>query len=390
MAKRPRVALIVESSTPFGRQVLHGIARYVRSHQPWSIFLEQREFGAMPPGWLLRRRWDGIISRPTDRRLADAFRRMRVPVVDLNSLHSDLRLPRIRSDNRAIGRLGAEHLLERGFRDFGFCGYSVEWSALRREGFVGALDQPRCSCQVYESAWRGRNMPEWDEEQDRIARWIQALPKPCGLLACNDPRGQQVMDACRRVDVAVPEAVAVVGVDNDEVLCELCDPPLSSIVPNPQRIGYEAASMLAALMAGGSPREPEILVEPIGVVTRQSSDVSAVEDPDIAAAMRYIRDHATEGCTVQDVLGHAAMGRSCLERRFRKYLGRSPQAEINLVRIKRIKQLLADTELSLNRIAELVGFEHPEYMSVVFKRETGQTPGQYRREVQIAAPESRP
>jgi LacI family transcriptional regulator len=384
MEKRRRVALIIESSTTFGRQVLQGVARYVRSHQPWSIFLEQREFGAMPPAWLLRRKWDGIISRPTNRKLAEAFRRMKMPVVDLNSLHADLPFPRIRSDNEAIGRMGAEHLLERGFSHFAFCGYSVvEWAALRRQGFMSTIEQSRHSCEVYESPWRGRHMPEWDEDQERIAQWIRSLPKPCGLMACNDPRGQQVLDACRRVDIAVPEAIAVVGVDNDAVLCDLCDPPLSSVIPNPQRIGHEAASLLDRLMDGERPGMRELLVEPLGVQTRQSSDVLAVDDHDVASAMAYIRDHATQGCSVQDVLDHVPLGRSCLERRFRKYLGRSPQSEIHIVRIKRIRQLLAETDLSLNRIAELVGYPHPEYMNVVFKRETGQTPGQYRREVQL-------
>lgn len=386
MARRPRVALIIECSTLFGRQVLHGIARYVRSHEPWSIFLEQREFGAMPPAWLLRRRWDGIISRPTDRRLAHAFTKMKTPVVDLNSLHSDLGLPRIRSDNRAIGRQAAEHLLERGFRHLAFCGYAAEWSDLRREGFMAAAEAARLNCSVYESPWRGRHLPEWDDDQDRIAKWIQSLPKPCGLMACNDPRGQQVLDACQRVDAAVPEAVAVVGVDNDDVFCDLCDPPLSSIMPNPQRIGYEAAAMLDRLMAGEPPAIGDYLIEPIGVHTRQSTDVLAVEDPDVAAAMTFIRDHAADGCTVDDVLHHVPLGRSSLERRFRKYLGRSPQAEINRVRIKRIHELLAETDLPLSRIAELVGYEHPEYLSVVFKRETGQTPGQYRRQVQLEGP----
>lgn len=384
MSKRPRVALIIESSTIFGRQVLRGIARYVRTHQPWSIFLEQREFGAMPPGWLLRRKWDGIISRPTNHRLAKEFRRMKVPVVDLNSLHCDLELPRIRSDNRAIGRLGAEHLLERGFRHFAYCGYSVvEWAALRREGFMAAVREKGHTCHVFESPWRGRHLPEWDEDQGRISKWVQSLPKPCGLMACNDPRGQQVMDACWRVDVAVPEMIAVVGVDNDEILCELCDPPLSSVIPNPQRIGFEAAAMLDAFIAGEKVPVTDMLIEPIAVKTRQSTDVLAVEDSDVGAAMTYIRDHALEGCTVQDLLNHVPLGRSCLERRFRKYLGRSPQAEIHNIRIKRIKQLLAQTDLSLSSIAELVGYEHPEYMNVVFKRETGETPGQYRREVQL-------
>ncbi len=387
MAKRPRVALIIESSTIFGRQVLSGIARYVRTHQPWSIFLEQREFGVLPPNWLLRRQWSGIISRPTNQRLAGEFKKMKVPVVDLNSLHGGLGLPRIRSDTRAFGRTGAEHLIERGFRHFAYCGYSAaEWASLRREGFVAAVSERGHTCQVYESPWRGGQMPEWDEEQGRIARWIQSLPKPCGVMACNDPRGQQVIDACWRVDVPVPEMVAVIGVDDDESLCDLCDPPMSSIIPNPQRIGFEAAAMLDRLIRGDRIGTRELLIEPIGVKTRQSTDVTAVEDASVSAAMTYIRDHAAKGCTVQDVLEHVPLGRSCLERRFRKYLGRSPQAEIHGVRIKRIKQLLAETDLALSSIAGMVGYDHPEYMNVVFKRETGQTPGEFRRQVQLQNP----
>jgi LacI family transcriptional regulator len=199
-----------------------------------------------------------------------------------------------------------------------------------------------------------------------------------------------VLDACQRVDAAVPEAVAVVGVDNDDVFCELCDPPLSSIMTNPQRIGYEAAALLGRLMDGEKPETNDSFVEPIGVHARQSTDVLAVEDSDVAAAMTFIRDHATDGCTVDDVLHHVPLGRSSLERRFRKFLGRSPQAEINRVRIKRIHELLAETDLPLSRIAELVGYEHPEYLSVVFKRETGQTPGQYRRDVQLEGPPPAP
>src|SRR5262249_37658810 len=152
----------------------------------------------------------------------------------------------------------------------------VEWSTLRRDGFLETLHQSGKSCDLYESPWRGGHMPEWDKDQERMARWIQGLPKPCGLMACNDARGQQVLDACQRVDVSVPEMVAVVGVDNDELVCEFCDPPLSSVVPNPQRIGFEAAAMLHQLMRGEEPALRNILIEPVGIETRQSSDVLAV------------------------------------------------------------------------------------------------------------------
>jgi LacI family transcriptional regulator len=374
---------MVETSLVYGRHLLRGIIRYLRSHQPWSVFFELRELEAAPPGWLKDWRGDGILCRPTSPQLAELFRRKRIPVVNLNDVHADLGLPLIESDQTAIGKLAAEHLLERGFRHFGFCGFSGHaWSAKRREGFAARLVEAGCDCAVYESLWGGPNAHPWEQEQGQIGQWLKAMPRPAGVMACNDMRGQHVLDACQRVHLGVPEEVAVIGVDDDVLLCELCDPPLSSVVPNAERIGYEAAALLDRLMAGEKPPRSAWRIEPLGVTIRQSSDVLAIDDPHVASAVRYIREHACHGATVPDVLQHVPLSRTILERRFRKYLGRSPQAEIRAVQLKRVQQLLAETDLRLERIAELAGFEHPEYMSVVFKRQTGQTPGEYRRQAQ--------
>jgi LacI family transcriptional regulator len=188
----------------------------------------------------------------------------------------------------------------------------------------------------------------------------------------------------------VPDEVAVVGVDNDEVLCELCNPPLSSVMPNPQRIGFEAAALLARLMTGAAPDVQEQLIEPAGVMTRQSSDVLAIDNPQIAAAIRHIREHACRGLSVPELLKYVPLSRTVLERQFRKYLGRSPQAEIRAVQLKRARELLAKTDMGLAHIARLVGFVHPEYLSVVFKRESGETPGEYRRRATTADPSHHP
>jgi len=386
MTRHLHVALIVETSSIYGRQILRGITRYVRSHHPWSLFFEQRDLGALPPAWFTRWRGDGVICRVINPPLARQLHRSKIPVVNLNDIHSGLGFPLIRSDDQAIGRLAAEHLLERGFRHFAFCGFSgQDWSGRRGAAFRAALQTAGFACPVYESSWGGPNAPPWEDEQDEIGQWIQTLPRPLGVMACNDVRGQHVLDSCQRVQTSVPEEVAVIGVDNDEVLCELCDPPLSSVVPNPEQIGYEAAALLDRLMAGEKPPEQEKLIEPLGLVARQSSDVLAIDDPLIVSAVRYIREHACQGATVQDVLKQVPLSRTILEHRFRKYLGRSPRAEIRAVQLKRVKQLLAETDLSLERIALLAGYEHPEYMSVVFKRQTAQTPGQYRRVAQSAA-----
>ena len=382
MNKPPQVALIVETSTPYGCRILSGVARYLRSHHRWSVFLEQHELGASPPEWIFSRKWDGILSRPTDPEQAGIFRGMRVPVVDLNDLYQDLGLPWVGSNHTAIGRLGAGHLLERGYRNFAFVGFSCErWAAQRRDGFREVIEAQGFHVSVYESRWRGPNVPHWDKDLDDIAEWLRTLPQPLALMTCNDVRGLHVADACARLEIVVPEQVAVLGVDNDETLCELCSPPLSSVEPNPEVIGYQAAEMLDRMMSGKTHRDhsDRIPIEPVGVVTRRSTDSLAIEDHVVAAALRYIREQAVFGCHVEDVLNHVRVSRSVLERRFRRHLKHSPMAEIRAVQFNRVKQLLTETDFTLEHIAELSGFEHPEYMSVAFKKLYGATPGGYRR-----------
>src|SRR5262249_55273298 len=193
---------------------------------------------AAPPDWLRDWRGDGILCRPTSPPLAELFRRKRIPVVNLNDVHRDLGLPLIESDHEAIGRLAAEHLLERGFRQFGFCGFTGHaWAGKRREGFCARLAEAGCGCAAYESPWGGPAAHPWEQEQGRIGQWLKSLPRPAGVMACNDMRGQHVLDACQRVRLGVPEGVAVIGGDDDALLCELCGPPLSSGVPNAERGG---------------------------------------------------------------------------------------------------------------------------------------------------------
>jgi LacI family transcriptional regulator len=377
----PQVALIIETSAIYGRRILAGVARYLRSHHRWSVFIEQHELGTPPPTWLTSGHWDGILSRPTDHAMARLFRRMKVPVVDLNDLYENLDLPWVGSDHVAIGRMGASHLLERGFRNFAFCGFANElWSMQRFNGFCSAVPQNNVPISLYETPWRGPNILRWDQDIEQIATWLIALPKPVAIMACNDVRGLHVLDACSRAGLLVPEEVAVLGVDDEEIMCELCSPPLSSVAPNPERIGYAAAELLDALIAGKRPRQLRIFVDPIRVFSRQSTDVMAVSDRAVASAARFMREQTLHGCRLTDVLQKVNMSRATLEKRFRKHLNRSPKQEMRRIRVERIKQLLVETDFTLERIAELSGFEHPEYMSVLFKRETGQTPGKYRNQ----------
>ena len=376
---RPNVALIVETSVVYGRQILHGASRYLRAHGGWSIFLDERELLAPPPDWLLTWSGDGVICRPTTPDLAEALRQRGLAVVDLNDRYGYLGIPRISSDMPAVGAMAAAHLLERGFRSIAYCGFAEEaWSIERQMGVEETVRGRGHFCGAFLSSWEGLRKHSWPDERDQICAWLQSMPRPLGIVACNDVRGHHVLDACRVLDIAVPEEVAVIGVDNAETFCELCDPPLSSVVPDAERIGFEAAALLDRLMAGSLPQNCDLYIPPQQIITRQSSDVLAVEDADIALAVRFIREHACEGISVKDVLAHIPVSRSALERGFRRFLGRSPQEEIRQVRLKRVKQLLTETDWTLAHIAEITGYEHPEYLMVQFKRLVGQTPSHWR------------
>ncbi len=375
------VALIVETSSSYGRDLLAGIVRYMRVHDEWSVFLEQRDLAKKPPSWLADWKGDGIISRATTRKLVEAVGATGVPLVELTDRKGDSQLPLVRSDDQAIGRMAAEHLLERGFRRFGFCGFSGEaWSSRRQDGFVTAVGKASRTCEVYNSPWYGPSACSWEEQQVQLVNWLAKLEPPFAIMACNDVRGQHVLDACDKQRLAVPEEVAVIGVDNDDLLCRICTPPLSSVIPNAEVVGFRAAELLARLMNGEELGGHSELVEPLGVATRQSTDVVAIEDRDIAAALNYIRQHACRGITVEEVVRNSVVSRSTLERQVRKYLGRTPQEEIRHVQVKRVRELLLTTDLPAEQIATLCGFEHPEYMHVVFKRITGTTPGEFRRQ----------
>ncbi|HEX6963025.1 MAG TPA: XylR family transcriptional regulator [Lacipirellula sp.] len=377
MAERPRVALDIETSLVYGRRILDGISHYLRASRPWSIYLEQHELSTDLPGFLRRWNGDGIITRQATADSVRLLRRKRLTAIDLGDLKPHLGILRIGSAHTAIGRMAAEHLLERGFENFACCGFLGEhWSERRRDGFIAEIGHHRFQSSVYESPRAGLQV--WRRDQTRMLEWIKSLRQPVGVFATNDLRGQHVLDACGQLDLAVPEQVAVIGCDNDEVVCNLCNPPLSSVIPHPERIGYEAAQWLDRMMKGDHPAVLDVEIPPQGIAVRQSSDVFAVSDAVVASALRFIRERACEGATVQDLVDHLSVSRSWLERNFRKLLNRSPQAEIRAVQVKRCKELLRSTTLSLEKIARLAGFEHPEYMSVVFKRETGITPGQYR------------
>ncbi len=373
---RKRVALIVETSNSYARGLLEGVTDYIREHHPWSVYLPEQRRGDAPPEWLRNWDGDGIIARIENPQVASCVAAANLPTIDVSAARLIPRLPWVETDDVGIAELGYQHLAERGFRHFAFCGDpKFNWSCWRRDAFVRLVETAGHVCHVFEPGSHGTN---WDEQQRALAAWVDGLPRPTGVLAAYDIMAQRILDACRGNNIAVPEEIAVVGVDNDEVLCQLADPPLSSVVPDTRGAGYEAAALLDRAMGGQTLEATGTLLKPRGVVTRQSTDVLAIPDPDVADALRFIREHADGGIDVGDVLAQSRVSRRVLEARFRKILGRTPHDELLRVRMARVKVLLVQTDLTVAQIAERTGYEHIEYLSAQFRRVVGVTPTGYR------------
>jgi LacI family transcriptional regulator len=378
--KLRRVVLLIETSGAYGRGVLQGIARYNREHARWSLYCRPVGLGDAPPAWLESWKGDGVIARIGSDAMAQIARRSGAAVVNLRGTVPALTVPYVGVDNAQVARLATGHLLERGLRNFAFCGATADNDnpvlEQRREQFRRAIERNGQACHVYSD--RPTAQPDWESEQQHLAAWICTLPKPVGIMACNDERGLAVLDACRRARVAVPDDVAVIGVDNDQSLCDLGIPPLSSIDVNAEGIGYEAAALLDRMMNGAAAPTRPIKLAPRGVVTRRSTDVVAAEDEEVSRAVLYIRERACGGLQVGDVLSHTGMSRASLQQRMKHLLGRTIHQEIQRARLTRAKDLLAMSGLTIKQVARESGFASVQYMTRVFRAETGETPARFR------------
>lgn len=391
--QRKRVVLLMEASRAYGRNCLQGIASYVRSTRTWNVLHMERETGDALPPCIAAWEPDGVITRIEDSRLASKIDELNVPVVDLGGAFLPKQGASFDTDQVSCAEFAVEHFLERGFHNFAFCGYSgIGFSDDRCKYFKDLMNSLGNQVNIFPGSssnrWRPRNSaaPQaGDFHEERISIWIRTLPKPVAIFACNDERGRQVLEACWRLGLSVPEDVAVLGVDNDELLCNLSVTPLSSIVPDTTQIGMRGAEALDALMAGEHVPRKATLVPPIGIEARQSSEVMAIDDPDMIDVLKFIQEHACQGMTVNDVAEEVAMSRTSLDRRFHRALGRSPKSEIDRIRFNKAKQLLDETDFKLEHIAHLVGYSSASQFATGFKRYTGLTTQEYRARAMCSA-----
>lgn len=285
----------------------------------------------------------------------------------------------VETNDKAIAKLAAEHLISCGLKNFAYCGDPYfNWSKWRKKHFKKFIDDLGYKYYEYEFNTHGDSKFGWLEEQNKLSSWVTSLPKPIGIMACYDICGQKLVEACRNINVAVPDEVAIIGVDNDDLLCDLADPPLSSIIPNTYLTGYTAAELLDKLINGEDISNNTYLIDPIGIASRQSTNILAIKDKYVANAIKFIHDNFHKNITVKDCLKDIPLSRRVFERRFYKELNRTPYEEIIMLKLMRVKQLLIETDLPLYAIAEQAGFNYLEYMSSLFKEKIGIPPSHYR------------
>jgi len=386
MTTAPHILLLIESSSAYGRGCLCGFARYARTRTNWILHHQSGANTSTDELELLHRiRADGIIARIETPEVARAIAAKRVPTVAIASSTATHHFPSIGTDDRQVVKLGVDHLLANGFVHLAYCGLPGRaFSDARQFAFVQAPAPPHISKHIFKDTAGGASAAT---DLPALSQWLSSLPKPVGVLACHDTLARQILQASALAGFPVPGTVAVVGVDNDEVICELANPPLTSIVPNVEAIGVRAATLLHELIGapsatpGKSGRTTPILIPPLGVEVRTSSDIVGLSDPVLSGAVRFVRGNAGRGTTVKEILAHLRVSRSTLERRFLAQLGCTPHDYIAGQQIERLKRLLIETTYPINELARMSGFRSPAHMIAMFKSATGATPGQFRRNV---------
>lgn len=376
----PHVAVLVDTSTGWGRRLIRGILGYVRKNDPWYLWVEAKgrnETLRLPKVW----NGDGVIARVSTPATARHLNDFGVPVINISSIQlGKERFPTVTTDLRESGRLAAEYFLNRGFRHFAYWGqFRLSYIQEQSDSFCAHIASAGYDCNVFKPKTAHRSQGGWGDPHEELIDWLVSLPKPAAILTWETQYGRQILDACRLMGMDVPGEIAVLGGDDDELLCQVAFPPLSGIATPAETIGFEAAKMLDAQMAGSRNDDPHMLLKPSVVITRQSTDTLAIEDIEIKLAIRFIREHIHEPIQVPDILREVPISRSVLERRFQSIFGRSPAAEIRRLHLERARELLVETDLPVSAVAERSGFASPEYFTSVFRPEFGLTPLQYRK-----------
>lgn len=366
---QPLVALAFSLALPHLARVLRGILKYARQHTRWRFATSERSYCHLAElaGW----DGDGVIGLVVNSRDITVANTLNCPVVNCSGSLGAVNLPRVRPDYFAAGTLAAEHLLDRCFRRFAFYGIQdLFYSQQLKAGFVERLSTLGFPVSVLETAMTAHRGQPWRARRERLEKWLQQLQTPVGLFCAEDMRAAAVIEACHWVGLRVPHDVAVIGYDNDETICELCDPPLTSIDRRDEEVGFEAARLLDALMAGRvKPAMQEVAVRPGPVHWRASTSAVSVEHPVLRKAVGFMHQHYARGIGVEEVAAHCGCSRRWLELRARGVLSGTLLDYLNGLRVRKARVLLAaDGDLLLKDVARECGFSSAKHLMAVLRR----------------------
>lgn len=375
-----RVAVLVDTSTTWGRAVLRGINTYRLKHGPWEIFVEARgleERLSVPKGW----RGHGAIARVGSDQMAAELKSLRIPVVNVSAIEvKGVKFPRVTTDLKASAELAAKHFLERGFQHFAYFGLiGLGYVTTHRNVFAEVVTRKGGSFASLAVKPLSGAEPDWRLDLAKLGDWIRGLPKPVAIVCWNASSAREIVFACHEAGLLVPEEVAVLSQADDEALCETALVTISGITVSGEGIGHSAAELLATLMRGRREVAETTLVAPLGIVPRQSTDTLAVRDSVLVRALSFLRQNAAQPVRVRDVSRYAGVSRRVLERRFMEVMRCTPADEIRRVHIDRAIRLLVETDLPMAQVAEMSGFGSQAYFSDIFRRQLSLTPVQYRK-----------
>jgi len=377
MVKAKRIALLIESSTSYGRSLIRGVLQYANVAASWFFYNEPRSFSDALPNFA-KHSLDGIIMRDTPENMK--LLELNVPtVVSIRYLESVEGVPIILGDSKRIGRMAARYFQERGFRNFAYCGFeNMPWSLERERAFAEALP-PDISFHVLHQSINPAN---YEGKLQELSEWLKDLPKPAALMACNDVRGESILEACKLAEVKVPFEISILGVNNDDMICDMVSPQLSSIALNITKAGYQAAKTLDKMIKGES-YDDLITIEPERVVARASSDIFAVNDPEVAKALYFIDQNSRKKIHIDDLAAHVGINRRALERKFKHALNSTIYSAIKRAKIDAIRKMLTDTDIQISEIAYAMGFDDANHISRYFKQEMNVSPMKYRKKYGI-------
>ncbi|MDJ1505602.1 XylR family transcriptional regulator [Xanthocytophaga agilis] len=382
--QRYRIAVLLDTSRAYDRDVLKGITHFNKLYDKFTFFFYSPTY--IQPAdsdklWTRLQHWhpDGIIARETAG--MDQLQSFQVPLIISPHTQTYPDCINLWADNKAIGELAARYFVEKGYKHLGFIGFKeFQWSIERQLAFIQSLQA--CSLFAETFLFDSQQM-SWEDLPSNLGQWAQQLPKPCAVFSATDELNIHLLEAARKVNLSIPDELVLLGVDDDQLLCEMMQPTLSSIDQNAFQAGYQVAEGMLHWLDTNHPPEADFIIPPKTVVVRQSTSSLAIDDPQIRLALSFIGEHAPfKNIRVEDVIAVTHHSRRILEKKFKSQLNTSILDQIRLVRINRIKYLLSESTLTIQQIAYEMDFENPDNITRYFRQATGYSPLEYRKKYQ--------